>query len=585
MIAISKLNKEEIISLCQIIGYNDILIFINKNNISMLKYKHNPARPYPPAFDVMSDRYKTDNRVASFLENRISSIITKIISDVRDNKNNHSDAYSTLTVAINTRFHGHGNLFCKIIEENNLKDYSKKLNSKNYNSQTDNSTNPKLSSELTKQIQELNSIINLRDKDAEKLKSEYDAKIANLENYMQKTDEALIAAEAEIARLQSINKEYAEKAANNDSAMLLSEKESLISEIKKLEEKKIELSNDIREIKEQHTQLIAKKIQIQDELDNEIKRFSDGFAHSTAIATIIQQLTRTSNAAKCDRSILIETPEYSYKRITHEEKCHEVTNILTGNLYSANVQKYNDELAKIVLSTIICKGNFIVYGSNAAEIADAISLAIFAEYAAHVVLPTDISNIPYFINEINGIQRSVVYIENAFDSFSDRLSNSLIRHCKDKIFVFAVNDSDSLKSIKSSFSFEKCLYFNTELFTDHQAKPDYRANKCNLSLYQENYDVYNIIIENDYVKQLAKIIGVSPSVFRFWVRIAANYGNKYNIKFHRNIVLELIASIMVNDCLCGETIDNLRNYINKNNDMKFTLLYNVFAEDKKNGSN
>ena len=125
MIAISKLNKEEIISLCQIIGYNDILIFINKNNISMLKYKHNPARPYPPAFDVMSDRYKTDNRVASFLENRISSIITKIISDVRDNKNNHSDAYSTLTVAINTRFHGHGNLFCKIIEENNLKDYSK----------------------------------------------------------------------------------------------------------------------------------------------------------------------------------------------------------------------------------------------------------------------------------------------------------------------------------------------------------------------------------------------------------------------------------------------------------------------------
>ena len=165
-------------------------------------------------------------------------------------------------------------------------------------------------------------------------------------------------------------------------------------------------------------------------MDDEIKRFSDDFAHSTAIAAIVQQLNNASVAARCDRSIFIEIPEYSFKSITHEEKCHEVTTILTGNLYSGNIQKNNDELAKIIFSTIICKGNFIVYGSKTAEIADAISLALFAECAAHVVLPTDISDIPYFINEINGIQRSVVYIENALDSFSDRLCNSLIRHCK-----------------------------------------------------------------------------------------------------------------------------------------------------------
>lgn len=585
MIEISRLNKEDIISLCQIIGNNDILVFLNKNNISTLKYKRDKSLQYSPAYYVMVERYQTDERVKSFLESRTRTLITKIIEDVRTNKNNQSDAYYTLTSAINTRFHGNGKLFCKIIKENNLKDYSKKLISKNYNSQSNSSQSSKLSSELTKKIQELNSIISLRDKEAENLKSEYETTISDLVNSKNQADEALLAAEAEIARLITINKEYEEKATvNNEASMLSSEKETLLTEIKHLEERKNELANDIKQIEEQHTQLIAKKIQLQNELDDEIKRFSDSFAHSTAIAAIIQQLNRTSNAAKCDRSILIETPEYSFKSITHEEKCQEVTNILTGNLYSASVQKYNDELAKIILSTIICKGNFIMYGSNSAEIADAISLAIFAEYAAHVVLPTDISDIPYFINEINDIQRSVVYIENALDSFSDRLCNSLIRHCKDKIFVFAVNDSDSLRSIKSSFAFEKCLYLNTELFTDHQVKPDYRANKCNLSLYQENFDVFNTIIGNDYVKQLAKIIGVPPSVYRFWIRIVANYGNKYNIKFRRNIVLEIIASIMIRDNLCNGDIDKLRDFINENDDAKLELLDKIFAEDTENGN-
>ena len=439
--------------------------------------------------------------------------------------------------------------------------------------------------ELNKRIQNLDDVIRLRNAEAEKRYSEYEAKIAELERSKKYAEDILIANDVEMTRLLEINKEYEEKATvKNEATMLSSEKETLLTEIKHLEERKNELANDVKQIEEEHTQLIAKRIQLQNKLDDEIRRFSDDFAHSTAISAIIQKLNQTSTAKGSAASILIEMPENDILNATHEEDLLLVTDILADNLFVAGIQKNNDELAKVLISTIIGKGNFIIYGSGQENIADAVSLALFAECAAHVVLPTDISDIPYFINEINGIQRSVVYIENALDSFSGRLCNSLIRHCKDKIFVFAVNDQDSLRSIKGSFVFEKCLYLNAELFTDYLAKPDYKANKCNLSLYQEDPDVFTRILENDYVKQLVKIIRVSPSVYRFWIRIAANYGNKYNTKFRRNIVVELITSIMIKDGLCSGTIENLRNFVNENEDTKLDLLDTIIAEDTEDES-
>lgn len=440
--------------------------------------------------------------------------------------------------------------------------------------------------ELNKCIQNLDDVIRLKNAESEKRYSEYEAKIAELERSKKYAEDVLIANDVEMTRLLEINKEYEEKAdVNNEASMLSSEKETLLTEIKHLEERKNELANDIKQIEEQHTQLIAKRIQLQNMLDDEIKRFSDDFAHSTAISAIIQKLNQTSTAKGSATSILIEMPENNIPNATHEEELLLVTDILADNLFAAGIQKNNDELAKMLISTIISKGNFIIYGSGQDNIADAISLAIFAEYAAHVVLSTNISDIPYFINEINSIQRSVVCVENALDSFSDRLCNSLIRHCKDKIFVFGINDHESLKSIKDSFVFEKCLYLNSELFTDYYAKPEYKANKCNLCLYQEELSIFNRVIENDYIKQLVKLIGVSPSVYRFWIRIAANYGNKYDIKFRRNIVIELITSIMIRDGLCSETIDKLRDFINENEDTKLDLLDKIIAEDTEDESN
>lgn len=734
MIAISKLNKDDIISLCQIIGYNDVLFFLNENNISIIKYKRNPSLPYPKAFAIMYDLSLKDKRVIDFLEAKLLSLINDVEKAVKDNLESVPKAFFTLTSEINSRFKGDEALFCKVVEAATTKDYLSRIKmncditsegndmnivntgikiikdtlppvsnmdyddfenlvgvlgietarkivpgmwikgydasqicdylyknkyndkvrnyliktthgillsmyekytkyteayhnevkaavqtlyespfklylefyikitgqhfSKNYtnilkemlllpfiNFNANESEKSEEIAELNKRIQNLDDVIRLKNAESEKRYSEYEAKIAELERSKKYAEDVLIANDVEMTRLLEINKEYEEKATvKNEATMLSFEKETLLTEIKHLEERKNELANDIKQIEEQHTQLIAKRIQLQNKLDDEIRRFSDDFAHSTAISAIIQKLNQTSTAKGSAASILIELPESNIPNATHEEELLLVTDILADNLFAAGIQKNNDELAKVLISTIIGKGNFIIYGSGQENIADAVSLALFAECAAHVVLPTDISDIPYFINEINGIQRSVVYIENALDSFSDRLCNSLIGHCKDKIFVFAVNDHESLRSIKGSFVFEKCLYLNSELFTDYLAKPDYKANKCNLSLYQEEPDVFTRIIENDYIKQLVKIIGVPPSVYRFWIRIAANYGNKYNIKFRRNIVVELIISIMIKDGLCSGTIENLHNFINENEDTKLDLLDTIIAEDTEHES-
>ena len=61
-------------------------------------------------------------------------------------------------------------------------------------------------------------------------------------------------------------------------------------------------------------------------------------------------------------------------------------------------------------------------------------------------------------------------------------------------------------------------------------------------------------------------------------------GNKYNTKFRRNIVVELIASIMIKDGLCSGTIENLRNFVNENEDTKLDLLDTIIAEDTEDES-
>lgn len=742
MIAITKLNKEDIITLCQIIGNNDILIFLNKNNISTLKYKHNKSLSYSPAYYVMAERYQSDERVTSFLDNRTKSIITKIVDDVIKSEKNQSDAYFTLTASINTRFHGHGKLFCKIIGENNLKDYIKKLNFQNnnyidknekgadtkmedeiliikqsnislstsrmdrnvialliriagvetaskivpgmwmnktkapdetqlcdyflknkqgkltndflikqtksileeiyqnfdkYNKkysnslkaslqalyespfknhpeyylkitnqsysaasiklikeffrlpyiifETDDSLESQKVSELNKRIQDLENIIQQRNNESEQRYSDYETKIADLENSKKETNEALIAAEAEIANLLKVNKEYEEKAAaNNDEATILSsEKEALISEIKQLKDRKKELLDEIKLIKDNNAQLISQKTQLQNSLDNEIKRFSNDFVHSTAITALLKQVNH--NGSVSGRTIFIDVPEPSTINASNENKLLTVTEILAENLFSAGMQKHNDILAKMILPTLLCKGCFIVYGNEQSNVADAISLAIYAEYAAHVVLPMDISDIPYFIEEISKISRSVIYIENALDTYTDRLCSALIKYCKGKIFVFAANDYDSLKRLKGSSVFEKCLYLNTEFFSGYLAKPEYKVNSCNLAAYQEKADVYDSLIKKDYVTQLFRLFNIPPSVSRFWTRITAVHCNIYNTPLRKSIIIELIMTLMIKDSLCSGSYNKIHDYINENEDTKLDLLDGIVAEDMNNESN
>ena len=739
MISISKLNKEDIISLCQIIGYNDILVFLNKSNISTLKYKHNKSLPYPSAFAVIIDRYTTDERVISFLVNRVSSIITKIIDDVISNENKQTDTYFTLTTAINTRFHGHDKLFCKMIGENSIKEYSQKINLKNkkhiekgadtkmedeiliikqsnislstsrmdrnvialliriagvetaskivpgmwmnktkapdetqlcdyflknkqgkltndflikqtksileeiyqnfdkynkkysnslkaslqalyespfknhpeyylkitnqsysaasiklikeffrlpyINFETDDSLESQKVSELNKRIQDLDNIIQQRNNESEQRYSDYEAKIAALEKSKKYAEDALIANDVEMTRLLEINKKYEEKAAaNDDSSMLLSEKESLISEIKQLENRKNELSDDVKKIEEIKAQLTSQKNQLQSQLEQEIKRFSNDFVHSTAVSAILQQFTSLPNNSSQNNSVYIEMPPCDITDISHEDSISSLTDILAGNLFSIGIQKRKKEISQIIISAILSRAGLIIYGSGSNDIADALSLSLFAEYAAHVVLPTDISNIPYFLNEINKIDRNVIYIENALDSFTDVLCSSILRHCNGKIFIFAVNSYDSLKALNKSLIFEKSLFLNTEYLLDYIPNHDYKANICNLSFENDIKGTMPSILENANIKNMIKMTCIPPSIYRFWIYITAVFGSKYNIKFRNNIFLEYTIYLMMKDGLCDGSVKELYNYINENEDYKLDRLNDLLPEEETNES-
>ena len=124
MIKIQKLDMNDIIAICRIIGLEEINRFMKENHISsrmvtgktMLGYSQKGAAPFPMAFAVMYDLSRNDKRVtmfilpriAYFLKNNIGipSVLTKIADDGKvENEEQARQQWNSILETICDGFH------------------------------------------------------------------------------------------------------------------------------------------------------------------------------------------------------------------------------------------------------------------------------------------------------------------------------------------------------------------------------------------------------------------------------------------------------------------------------------------------
>ena len=248
---------------------------------------------------------------------------------------------------------------------------------------------------------------------------------------------------------------------------LQAKKLDIQSEVDKAIDALSQVQSDVDETIHTRDELIKQKDKLEQDIQAELALFKDNLAHMAAVSFLSG--TDDHNLEKNRSSVYIETPTLvQSEELTEITDADELLDCISDNLENiCGLKKgFSFEIAKPMIAQICMHGSFIVYGNTARSIADCISVSVYGQRAACVTLPLNAADIPAVINEITAIDRTVICVENAFDSYNDYIALSLLRRNCGRIFVFGVNNKSSLNLLKDSNIWEYAIYLNV----DHMAE-------------------------------------------------------------------------------------------------------------------
>lgn len=656
MLSVSDLSKDEVVFICQKIGYDEITDFLQKNKMLPEKPsyigKRKGREPYPSVFWFMFAQSRLNPLVIDFLNEKILGMIRKCESALIRDLNDIPLTLSILNQRLNrSEFGDNKELFFKIVEVQDLSEYldllkvkyqitNKKQN--NYEVSSDDSIkisqiqdevielkaeNRELKKTIKNQSDNINRLslklekakynikdisknferkeksykseLNKREEEIQKIKSEkknqdeeYQQIIKNIQELKRSkeiADTELKNFKEEITRLQSENQQLLNRCKNQfdmeksildlktDIEIKSKKKTELLSEITLLETKISDLSqeaidweNEIKQLKLKHTQISA-------QVNSEINSFSDNLVNSAIFTALMNKVSDRNKNSESEK-IYIEIPETDKLNAEKVTDVNEITDILSYNLHMTGIIKNSNEWAKVFLSAIYSNGNIIIYGNNLSETADAVSLSVFAEYPAHVVLPLNTGDIPYYINMINNIDRKVIFIDNCFDALSDKLCISLTKYCKSKILIFGLNDINSLKCISKLNVFSNTVYINLNNIQSYPVKREYKIAYWDILKKDCNTELIEKIYNKTLFQNIIKDFDIPFSFARFLTEIKYNYSELYKIHERKIIVSELMLYFMINDMISSEEAKNFIKLLKENDDDKIELIETLLGE-------
>ncbi|CDM70054.1 hypothetical protein CM240_2937 [Clostridium bornimense] len=250
--------------------------------------------------------------------------------------------------------------------------------------------------------------------------------------------------------------------------------------------------------------LNQKKNKIEKDIDNELKLFKDNIVHSVAMTGIIESIIPTSNnieisSVQSDLCLIEDIDTMVNLEVRND--IDDLVDDLADNLRIMGVSNdYNYPLADIIIASIATNTSLIV-NDSADELSDAISYVIDGKPSSKLYFPSNYNNLNQLIDRINSINSKVLLIEGVLDSLNINAYSILTKHCKNKLFIFTVNNSVDIKYIQNIVS-NYSLFINTsnylEVPTDntlYKYKFDYNKIRNEYSADKLS-DVYKVIKRN-----------------------------------------------------------------------------------------
>ena len=321
------------------------------------------------------------------------------------------------------------------------------------------------------------------------------------------------------------------------------------------------------------------KEKLEHDIQVELTLFKDNLAHMAAVSFLSG--IDNHSVKKNVPSVYVDIPDLELSEdIAEIEDIDELQDCIADNLENLCVLKKGlpFEVAKLMVAQICMHGSFIIYGNTARSIADCISLSVYGQRAAFVTLPLNAADIPAVINEITAIDRTVICVENAFDSYNDYIALTLLRRNCGKIFVFVVNNKSSLNLLKDSNVWEYAVYLNIDHIAECGSYAEVIPTLFTFPDTQKNSDTKKSNFDCTY-KEMLSCIHASPSLKRRLKSIYDCYVSSELLDYQGEFYgVELLLSGMAKDELLAVT--------NEKFDAAFkelrTKAYNFLKEYREN---
>ncbi len=260
--------------------------------------------------------------------------------------------------------------------------------------------------------------------------------------------------EALLAEIEKFSREVATESLRRDT---------IIASAEQADKRRVELENEIQQI--QNDQMIAKgKLeQINADIENELRGFSDKIVHHVAISSLVRSIGGTEKSS---------SPIHSYTSIP---KCIEGSNTeiidkesleeeLAENLALCGYRVKAYEIAQLIVHCALNSRPLIV-SSNGLSIANCLSVLFCGEGAAIVNIPLGYTDLAGITDRIRNVYGPVVYLTGVFDGFSENVFHAIKDSCNNKILLIAADGVDA--GMLSSAVWSSALFLDIDLAFDY----------------------------------------------------------------------------------------------------------------------
>lgn len=313
------------------------------------------------------------------------------------------------------------------------------------------------------------------------------------------------------------------------------EKERILVEIKALKNQYEKLKTDIiskateeqllnAEIEKAQKDLTSQREQltkIKEDIELELKEFSNNIVHNTALCSIAQSVCRPSDENKSTPVNLITLEPNAIDENEELDDYDDFQDALADNLIAIGYDgTVSDEMAQLISYSISAQLP-ILLTANEDEIAKCIA-AMFSTFVSviNIGIGIDTSDI---ISSVKGQSNKVILIHGAFSGLSAEFFNSIRYHLTDDGYVLLFSlDSIDAGSIPKTI-YEKSMYlecgsgflfpqkskiksYNTKhtIFEKEYSKEDFLIQRKKLDSFVDN-GIINSVAASNYAKYMVDI--------------------------------------------------------------------------------